>query len=131
MRRLLACVLSLVVCTAHGADAGPDFSHIRNVEQAEAEVAQGRLIRSYLFPLELGGPEEAQNVLYLPAGMEDAWRAVVGSIGRFAEEGLVDGLSVEPTDNGASLVPCRLKFVATSSNGGAGFEPTLELWSCS
>ena len=131
MRRLLACVLSVFASAAHGADAGPDFSHVRNVEQAEAEVAQGRLIRSYLFPLELGGPEDAQNVVYLPSGMEDAWRSVVGSIGRFAEQGLVDGLSVEPTYNGESLVPCRLKFIATSSNGGAGFEPTIELWSCS
>ena len=130
MRRLLAVVLSIVACAAHGADAGPDFSHVRSVEQAEAEVAQGRLIRAYLFPLELGGPDDPQNVAYLPSGMEEAWRSVVGSIGRFAEQGLVDGLSVEPTYNGESLVPCRLKFIATSSNGGAGFEPTLELWSC-
>ena len=132
MKRLLASFLALFASGSHsqGENAGPQFSHVTSIEIADAEIAKGSLVRVHLFPLELGGHDVPQNLTYIPIGMEEMWHKIVGTIEKFAAEGLLDGLKVVPEYNGASFVPCRIKFIGTRSTKKSGFEPTLEMWKC-
>jgi len=132
LKRLLASILALFASSgpAQVTNTGPQFAHVTSIQLADAEVEKGNLLRIHLFPLELGGADLPANVTYIPIGMEDMWKKVIGTIKKLAAEGLIDGLKVEPEYNGASFVPCRIKFIGTSSTKKGGFEPTVELWKC-
>jgi hypothetical protein len=132
LKRFLASIFAFFATGGHAqvAGTGPQFAHVTSIELADAEVKKGNLVKVHLFPLELGGEDVPPNVTYIPIGMEDMWRKVIGTIEKFAAEGLLDGLKVEPEYNGASFVPCRIKFIGTSSTKKGGFEPTLEMWKC-
>jgi hypothetical protein len=133
LKRFLAAILGFFVTagqTAQAEGAGPQFSQVTSIELADLEVQKGNLLRVHLFPLELGGQDDPLNVTYIPIGMEDMWQKIIGTIGKFGAEGLIDKLSVAPEYSGASVVPCRIKFIGTHSTKKGGFEPTLELWKC-
>jgi hypothetical protein len=132
LKRFLAPLLAFFSAggQAQVAGTGPQFAHVTSIEMADAEVEKGNLVRVHLFPLELGGADVPPNVTYIPIGMEDMWHKIIGTIEKFAAEGLLDGLKIEPEYNGASFVPCRIKFIGTSSTKKSGFEPTLEMLKC-
>jgi hypothetical protein len=132
LKRLLASIFAFLATggQAQSEGNGPQFPHVTSTEVANAEVAKGNLVRVYLFPLELGGQDVPVNVTYIPAGMEDMWHKIIGTIEKFGADDLIDKLRVEPEYNGASVVPCRIKFIATHSTKKGGFEPTLEMWKC-
>jgi hypothetical protein len=107
-----------------------DFSKVTSAVLAEAEVKNGMLVRIHLFPLEFGGKDIPQNVTWIPAGMDEVRLKLMGTLQRFASEGLINKLSVEPEYNGDSFVPCRITYNAVHSEKGGGFTPTMELWKC-
>jgi hypothetical protein len=113
-----------------GEATGPQFYHVTSIDLATAAVNSGDLVRVHLFPLELGGHDVPPNVTYIPIGMEEMWWNIVGTIAKFGAEGLIDALKVVPEYYGASFVPCRIKFICTSSTMESGFQPTLEMWRC-
>ena len=132
MTRYIASILLFAVSALAipAEDAVRDFSKVTSAALAEAEVKKGNLVRIHLFPLEFGGQDVPQNVTWIPAGMEDMRLKLMGTLEKFAGEGLINKLSVEPQYSGDSFVPCRITYNASHSEKSGGFTPTLELWKC-
>ncbi|MEP9358835.1 hypothetical protein [Sphingomonas sp. KR3-1] len=116
---------------AQGAKAtsnAPDFSDITSKAAANRLVREGRLVRIRLFPAELGGRDDPHNIVYIPPAVEEVRQLLIGTLKRFTAEDLIDQLDVRADYKGASIVPSRIRFIATHSRGGAPFEAALEVW---
>jgi hypothetical protein len=106
----------------------PDFSTIKSRADAEGLVRDGKLVRVLLFPAELGGEDRPENIVYVPPAARDAQRLIVGTLVRFAGDGVIDNLSVDPEYRGDSFVPARILYRASSSKSGGRLEPVIEVW---
>lgn len=111
-----------------GAVNGPDFSDITSKAAANRLVREGRLVRIRAFPAELGGPDYKHNILYVPPAVEAARQLLIGTLRRFTEEDLIDKLDVQAEYRGTSIIPVRIRYVATHSRGGEPFEGVVEVW---
>jgi len=105
----------------------PDFSQVTSKAIAKEMAARGRLVRVALFPTELGGPDVPENEIYLPPAVISSRAMIIGTLDRFAGDGLITDLKVTPDYKGASLVPSRIFFRATGKKKG-GFTAELEVW---
>jgi hypothetical protein len=113
--------------TGHMQDV-PDFSDVTSKAAANKLVRQGRLVKIHAFPSELGGPDYKHNFVYVPPAVEEARQLLIGTLKRFTEEDLIDKLDVEAEYKGTSIIPARLRYVATHSRGGKPFEAVVEVW---
>jgi len=132
LKRLLALIIAFLATGGQAQVEGTSlqFAHVTSTEIADTEVENGNLARVHLFPLELGGQDVPLNVIYIPIGMKDKWRKLIGTIEKFRTDGLIDKLKVVPEYNGASVVPCRIKFIGTHYTKWIGFEPVIAMWKC-
>ena len=73
-----------------------DFSDVSSREQAERLVGEGRLARILLFPAEFGGEDIPPNVTFVPPAVAPIREALIGTLTRFIEEGLIDRMTVSP-----------------------------------
>jgi len=70
--------------------SGPDFSHVDSLAKARELLSQGKLEKLHLMPLEFGGEDIPQNVVYVPVGMADVKAGIDRDvIGRLAAEGKI------------------------------------------
>lgn len=108
----------------------PDFSDVRSRDQAERLAAEGKLVKMYLFPTELGGQDDSRNVVFVPPATRDTQRMLIGTLQRLMKEGQINKLTVDPAYRGDSLVPTRVVYHAShSQRPEAGqFEPAIEIW---
>ncbi len=106
----------------------PDFSQVKSRAAAQALADKGELVRILVFPAELGGQDVPENVVYITPEAAQARELIVGTLRRFADDGLIDNLTVKPQYKGDSVVPSRLVMNATSSKKAGGFNPTIEVW---
>lgn len=106
----------------------PDFSEVTSKTVANKLVREGRLVKIRPFPTELGGPNDPRNILYIPPAVEEARQLLIGTLRRFTDEDLIDKLDVEAEYKGKSIIPSRLRYVATHSRGGKPFEAVVEVW---
>lgn len=105
---------------------GPDFSSVTSREQAEALVARGELEKVWLMPLEFGGRDIPENVVYVPVGTAGIKRHVdLEIIQPLVAEGAVTSYVATPEYTGESFVPIALTIAA--ANPGA-FTSTIKLW---
>jgi len=79
----------------------PDFSAVTTKAAAARLASAGQLAKIHLFPTELGGPDDPANIGYITLEAADARERIIGTIRRFADEGLIDRMEVEP-DNFAN-----------------------------
>lgn len=105
-----------------------DFSMITSKAAAQRLVREGRLVRIRLFPAELGGRADPENLAYVPPAVEYARQLLIGTLRRFTEEDLIDKLDVQAEYKGTSIIPARIRYVATHSRGGEPFEAVVEVW---
>jgi hypothetical protein len=106
----------------------PDFSQVKSVAAAQALADRGKLVRVLAFPAELGGQDVPENVVYITPEAAEARALIIGTLQRFAKQGLIDNLTVTPEYKGDSFVPSRLVINATSSKKAGAFNPTIEVW---
>ncbi|MDF0486811.1 hypothetical protein PX554_01610 [Sphingomonas sp. H39-1-10] len=106
----------------------PDFSAVTSRAAAEALARQGKLVRILLFPAEFGGEDVPENAVYITPEAAAARELILGTLQRFAKEGLIDKLDVTPDYKGDSFVPSRIVMHATHSKKKGSFEPTIEVW---
>ncbi len=111
-----------------GIPGGPDFSDVTTKAAARKLVREGRLVEITLFPAELGGEEIAENISYTTPEAAEARAMVIGTLGRFFEEGLIDKLQVIPEYRGESIVPTRIIMNATHSEREGSFGGLIEVW---
>jgi hypothetical protein len=105
---------------------GPDFSDVDSPKKAAAMYRKGKLEKLYLIPLEFGGPDSENNVVYVPLGLTDVKRGIdVNVIGPLVEAGKVSQYKAEPEYEGESFVPIAIKI--TASEPGE-FITTINIW---
>ena len=107
---------------------GPDFSDVTSKAAAQKLVREGRLVKIRPFPTELGGPKDPHNIVYIPPAVEEVRQLVIGTLRRFTEKDLIDQLDVQVDYKGDSIIPSRIRFIATHSRGGPPFEAAVEVW---
>jgi hypothetical protein len=105
-----------------------DFSQVDSLEKAQALYREGKLERLYLFPLEFGGKEIPQNILYVPPGIAAIKQQIDGTIGSMVQEGLVSQYAAEPEYKGDSFVPSKIKIITSHAEKPGRFNPTINIW---
>ena len=101
------------------------FESVESREAAALLTQKGLLRRVHVFPLALGGKDVDANIVYLPKAAALNKRAVDEKILTLAQEGKVDGLSVNLTHKEKSFIPSALLYEVS---GEAGFQHTVEVW---
>jgi hypothetical protein len=105
-----------------------DFSEIDSREVAEQLVKEGLLFKILLFPAEFGGKNITQNTAYVPAGIPEIKEKLTETLIKYAQDGLIDKLTVEPAYKGSSFVPSKIVMKASHSEKTSEFVPTIEIW---
>lgn len=109
-------------------DERPDFSDVTSARRAAALVRRGWLVRTLLFPAELGGPDVPQNRVYLPPAVEYTRQLVIKAMIRSVREDLINKMEVRAEYRGKSIVPTRIVMEATHSRKPGAFIPAIEVW---
>lgn len=105
---------------------GPDFSTIDSEAKVEELYRRGELEKLILMPVELGGQDEPDNVLYVPIGVASIKSRIDQNIiAPLAREGKISRYQAEPEYQGGSFVPIALKI--TASDPGH-FTTTIQIW---
>ncbi|HKI35533.1 MAG TPA: hypothetical protein VKA46_26995 [Gemmataceae bacterium] len=106
--------------------SGPDFSEIDCQSKAVEMFRKGDLEKLYLMPLEFGGQDIPQNVLFVPVGLAAVKSRIdINVIGPLVESGKVSQYTAVPEYQGKSFIPIAIKVMA--SNPGQ-FSATINLW---
>lgn len=106
----------------------PDFSDVTTRAAARRLVREGRLVEVSLFPVELGGPDEPDNLGFITPEAAFVRAMVIGTFGRFLEEGVIDRLEVVPDYKGDSIVPVRVTMTASHSESEGSIGTTIDVW---
>jgi hypothetical protein len=105
---------------------GPDFSHVDSLEKAAAMFRKGKLEKLYLIPLEFGGPDSENNVVYVPLGLNEVKRGIdVNVIGPLVKKEKVTQYRAEPEYQGESFVPIAINITAWDPGE---FTTTINIW---
>src|SRR5215467_15449466 len=102
---------------------GRDYSHIDSLDKALALYREGKLERLYMLPLEFGGQDVPQNVLYVPLGIVAIKKQLDETIANLVRERAVAGYNVQPEYKGASFIPSKIKIVTSHPEKPGGFNP--------
>jgi hypothetical protein len=106
----------------------PDFSDVDSRAKAEQLFRDGKLEKLYLFPLDLGGDERPQNIVYVPLGIGQFKAQLDGTVRKMVESGSVSQYSASPEYKGKSFVPSRIVIRAWHPDKAGSFNPTIEVW---
>ncbi|MEO1394971.1 MAG: hypothetical protein AAFV90_18875 [Cyanobacteria bacterium J06634_5] len=102
-----------------------DLSTIDSREAAEGLAQKGLLRSVHIFPLEFGGKDAPENIVYMPKTAALKKRTIDNKIAVLVQQKKVKGCSIKPTYKGKSFIPSTLSF---ELSGEAGFQETLEIW---
>ena len=105
-----------------------DFSAVDSLEKAQALYNEGKLERLYLFPLEFGGQEIPQNILYVPPGIAAIKKQIDGAVANMVKEGLVASYVAEPEYKGDSFIPSKIKIKTSHPQKPGGVDRTINIW---
>lgn len=105
---------------------GPDFSAIDSQAKAEAMYHRGELEKLLLLPLEFGGEDIPDNVLYVPIGVADVKAGIdLNVIRPLIAEGKITQYQAEPEYQGDSFIPIALTINAWEPGE---FTTTINIW---
>jgi hypothetical protein len=105
---------------------GPDFSNIDSRAKAEAMFRKGELEKLFLLPLQFGGQDIAENVLFVPAFVVAVKAGIdVNIIAPLVAEGKVTQYNAEPDYQGDSFIPISIKITAWDPGQ---FSSTINIW---
>ncbi|MBZ9556798.1 MULTISPECIES: hypothetical protein [unclassified Modicisalibacter] len=128
MKKFMLILLGVLGLGHAHADQILDYSKVDSREKAMELAREGKLQKILLFPSELGGEDIPQNVVYVPPGISEIKDSITGTLFRFAKEGVIDSLQVNPEYKGVSVIPSRI-HIKTSHSGKPGeFNPTIDIW---
>jgi len=125
---LLLAIPAAVVAAGPVAAERPDFSAVTSVAAAKKLVASGNLVEILVFPAELGGPRDKENIVYIPPAVVEGRAVAIRALQRMARDGSINKMEVEPDYRGDSIVPTRLRMTAWHTNGNGRFEVEIEIW---
>jgi hypothetical protein len=104
------------------------FPNLRARGDAEGLVPLGQLVKIYLWPIELGGKESVDNLIYVTPEAAEAHAAITGDLRRFLLVANENEMEIRSECEGGSVVPTRIRFSARHKRGGPRFERVIEVW---
>lgn len=104
------------------------FAEVTSRAAARRLATRGVLVPIHIFPQELGGPDDPENISYVPPAAAAALARVTAKLRKMAAQGLVDRMEAEPDYRGASFVPTRIRFKAWHSRKAGSFVTGVEIW---
>lgn len=137
MRRALATGLALfllapgmaAVRAAAGKEAvQPDYSEVTSKKAARERVRRGELVETRLYPAELGGRDDPENVIYLPPAVMEARALAIATVERQAEQDLIDHLEVDADYKGKSIVPSEITIRGTHRRLPGVLQVSVHVW---
>lgn len=108
--------------------ARPDFSAVTSVAAAKKLVKKGELVAILLFPAELGGHADPENIGYVTPQAAAGRALAIATLTRMVQEGTLDHMTVEPDYRGDSVVPTRIRMAARRKNRKGSLAQTIEVW---
>ena len=107
--------------------AGPDFSHVTSLAQAQELERAGVLEKLLVLPAVFGGRDDIpENILYVPVGLAEVKRGIDENVVRpLVEQGQITRYAAEPRYSGTSFVPIAITI--TASDPGS-FTTTIAIW---
>lgn len=106
--------------------SGPDFSQVDSQAKAETLFQEGKLEKLYLMPLEFGGVEIPQNIVYVPIGVANIKSGIDNNTVRpLVEAGKVSQYTATPAYEGSSFIPSAITIVASDPGS---FTTTINIW---
>jgi hypothetical protein len=105
---------------------GPDFSSVDSRAKAEDLFHQGQLEKLLLLPLEFGGDDQPENILYVPVGVAAVKSGIDLNIIRpLVSEGKISQYEAEPEYQGDSFIPISINIRAWEPGK---FATTINIW---
>ena len=104
-KRIIATLLAVVGIQAKA--ASPDFSEVDSLAKAQQLYRDGKLEKLYLFPLDLGGEDIPQNVVYVPVGIGQFKAQLDGTVRRWLKPALCP--STRPPQSTKARVSSRAR----------------------
>jgi hypothetical protein len=105
---------------------GPDSSTVDSRVKAEELFRRGDLEKLLLLPLEFGGQDIPENVLYVPIGVVEIKSGIDKNVIRpLVADSKVTQYRATPEYQGNSFIPIAIRIVA--SNPGE-FSMTIHIW---
>lgn len=105
---------------------GPDFSDVDSLAKAKGLYRKGKLEKLFCMPLDFGGQDVPENVLYVPLGVAKVKDRIDATMIRpLIEAGKVTKYTAEPEYQGDSFIPIAVKI--TASEPGE-FTTTINIW---
>lgn len=105
-----------------------DFSHVTSNAITRRLAREGRLVKIYLFPRQLGGPDDPHNIGYVPREAADRLAVATTMLAGQVKHGTIDRMDVVPDYKGRSFVPSRITMTARKGDGPGVFERVIEIW---
>ena len=104
----------------------PDFATVTSREAAEALLRQGLLERLFLLPVEFGGHDVPENIVYVPEGFVEIKRSLDHNIIKpLMDEGKIKTYQAIPEYQGDSFIPIAITI---SASGPARFSSRIDIW---
>ena len=89
-------------------------------------MADGKLDKLYLLPIEFGGKDIPANTLYVPVGLAKVKAHIdINIIGNLVKSGAVTQYSAEPEYSGHSVIPTRIGIRAWNPRK---FKTRIDIW---
>lgn len=105
---------------------GPDFSDIDSRAKALELFRQGQLEKLFLLPLEFGGADRPENIVFVPPGIAALKASTdINVIGKLADDGKVTRYTAVPRYAGSSFIPISIEITATDPGN---FVYTIAVW---
>jgi hypothetical protein len=104
-----------------------DFSSITSLKAAEFASQEGSLLKVLLVPAELGGQDQPENVVYIPAQAWEIKRKSTDELLSAVRSGIND-IEIVPEYRGTSFVPTKITITAASSGTVPGYKLEIEIW---
>jgi hypothetical protein len=110
----------------HKPRKGPDFSSVDSRAKAEQLFVQGELEKLFLLPLEFGGEDQPENVLYVPVGVAAVKSGIdLNIVGPLISEGKITQYEAEPEYEGDSFIPTAINIKAWEPGS---FSTKINIW---
>ena len=103
----------------------PNYDHIDSLEKAVALAEKGELTKIHMMPLQFGGPDSAENTLYVPAFVEKLKTKFDTKVEHLLQEGKRLSFEATPEYKGNSFVPSKLVLAIT---GDMELTETIAIW---
>lgn len=105
-----------------------DCASITSLEAAQACAQAGQLVQTYLFPVELGGEANPQNIVYLTKQAGDEKERITKELLALAQAGTINKASLVPEYRGDSFVPARIFVTAWRDGEPVHCEMKIDIW---